>query len=253
MIPIHVRNANQLRLPPPVSGLSLCDRQRFGTAQAGQDKIFFQKTLAHCGTGVFVEFGARDGIEHSNTLWLEQELKWRGILVEADRTQVGRIRSSRPRSQVYEGAVCPSGMKEITWGQSSIPGWSGFSSSYEPQRVGTLVQNVTVQCLHLADLLRQNNYNRVDFMSIDTEGSEEGIIKDFPWDEFDVRYVQIEQLAPESFPAQRGRQQRIERHMRAHSYTMVRRIVVADRDTYDLVFERGRGAALKPLPKPNQS
>ena len=67
-----------------------------------------------------------------------------------------------------------------------------------------------------------------------------------PQDDFDVRLIQIEQLAPESFPAQRGRQQRIERHMSRHGYTMVRRIVVAERDTYDLVFERDWGALGSP-------
>lgn len=31
-------------------------------------------------------------------------------------------------------------------------------------------------------------------MTIDTEGSEPDIVKDFPWNDFDVRVVQIEQL-----------------------------------------------------------
>ena len=34
-------------------------------------------------TGTFLEFGARDGVEHSNTFTLEKVLGWRGILIEA--------------------------------------------------------------------------------------------------------------------------------------------------------------------------
>ena len=45
----------------------------------------------------------------------------------------------------------------------------------------SIERKVTVPCFHLAQLLRANNLSRVDFMSIDTEGSEEGIILDFPW------------------------------------------------------------------------
>ena len=39
-----------------------------------------------CGHGTFVEFGARNGVDHSNTLYFERALGWRGILVEADPT-----------------------------------------------------------------------------------------------------------------------------------------------------------------------
>jgi hypothetical protein len=47
------------------------------TAQAGQDeylfhRVFFQQAL--CCHGTFVEFGARNGIEHSNTYMLERHM-----------------------------------------------------------------------------------------------------------------------------------------------------------------------------------
>ena len=34
--------------------------------------------------GFFVEYGAADGEELSNTLYMERALKWRGILIEAN-------------------------------------------------------------------------------------------------------------------------------------------------------------------------
>jgi hypothetical protein len=52
---------------------------------SGQDK-FIPETLYQqdykCCQGVFVEFGARDGIQDSNTFVFEQKLGWKGLLFE---------------------------------------------------------------------------------------------------------------------------------------------------------------------------
>eukprot|EP00977_Amphora_coffeiformis_P000452 scaffold114_cov175-Amphora_coffeaeformis.AAC.8 len=45
-------------------------------------------------------------------------------------------------------------------------------------------------------------------MTIDTEGSELSLALDFPWDEFDIRIVQIEQLDERKYAAQKGRKQK---------------------------------------------
>ena len=55
----------------------------FFRAQAGQDRYVYQRFFRErTKPGTFVEFGARDGSEHSNTFFFENALKWRGILVE---------------------------------------------------------------------------------------------------------------------------------------------------------------------------
>ena len=56
-----------------------------------------------CGHGTFVEFGARNGVEHSNTLYFERALGWRGILIEADPTQYRNL--ERPRSPYGQPAA----------------------------------------------------------------------------------------------------------------------------------------------------
>ena len=73
-------------------------------------------------------------------------------------------------------------------------------------------------------------------MTIDTEGSELSIVEDFPWAEYDVRVVQIEQLDELRYKAQRGREARITAHMRANGFELQNRFVVQQRDTFDLVY-----------------
>lgn len=66
---------------------ALCTEPRAWTSQAGQDLYVWQRVLQPqnlCCRGRFVEFGARDGIRHSNTAILEKWQQWTGLLAEVD-------------------------------------------------------------------------------------------------------------------------------------------------------------------------
>jgi hypothetical protein len=76
-VPNQIVNVNILRWYP------ILDQPRDKTSLYG--KRFFAKDEADnglCCRGVFVEFGARDGIQDSNTLVFERSLKWKGLLFE---------------------------------------------------------------------------------------------------------------------------------------------------------------------------
>jgi FkbM family methyltransferase len=212
-------------------------------AQAGQDKHVLKNLLLKCGKGFYVEFGARDGKEHSNTYFFEKQLGWRGMLFEVDPSQLPNLRQNRPAAIVYEGAVCPRAQTELTFGISQFPGWSGAMSTYEPSRSTSMRRTMKVKCFHLADELRAHGIQTVDYMTIDTEGSEADIIEDFPWAEFNIEVVQIEQLHEGGYPAQRGKKARIQRAMARNGYTFVEAYEVARRDTEDLIFTRNVATA----------
>ena len=198
--------------------------------------------LLKCGSGFFVEFGARNGIDHSNTLFFERQLGWTGLLFEVDPNELTQLRANRPKATVYDGAVCPSSQIELSFGISKIPGWSGSATSYEPSRNQSTARVVSVKCYHLAAELRRANVRVVDYMTIDTEGSEPEIVEDFPWSQFEVSIVQIEQLDERGFPAQRGKKDRVVRHMTSQGYDFYRAYTVAVRDTEDLIFVLRRHA-----------
>jgi hypothetical protein len=79
---------------------------------------------------------------------------------------------------------------------------------------------------------------KVDYMTIDTEGSELAIIQDFPWHDFDIRVVQIEQLDARKYPAQAGKKQKIMQHMQSVGYKLLSVYAVSAGDTDDLIFTR---------------
>ena len=64
------------------------------------------------------------------------------------------------------------------------------------------------------------------------------IVEDFPWREFNIKLVQIEQLDERGYPAQRGKKARVIRRMTSVGYRMVKNYTVAEGDTEDLIFVR---------------
>jgi hypothetical protein len=53
-------------------------------SEHGQDRWLNENIFKGRRNGVFVEFGALDGIYTSNSLFFERELGWTGVLIEAD-------------------------------------------------------------------------------------------------------------------------------------------------------------------------
>mmetsp|Transcript_1942 Transcript_1942/g.4368 ORF Transcript_1942/g.4368 Transcript_1942/m.4368 type:complete len:704 (+) Transcript_1942:121-2232(+) len=213
------------------------------TAQSGQDKFVYNHIFAKqnlCCNGTFVEFGARNGIEHSNTYPFETFMGWHGLLFEMDDREFTHLKRNRPNSQVVKGPVCPSYQTNVSLLLSDLGGLSGIETGnvYEPSRLVAKRETVNATCYHLATELRNRNMTRVDYMTMDTEGSEQVIVEDFPWKEFDVRVVQIEQLNESMFPAQVGKKQAIIDHMTKSGYRLVKVHVVALLDTDDLIFVR---------------
>jgi hypothetical protein len=210
-------------------------------AQSGQDKYVLQHLVTRCSGGTYVEFGARDGERESNTYFFEKSLGWRGLLVEGDPAQVMGLHTNRPGAVKVEGAICPSGMQNVSYLSSRIGGFSGFAESFEPSRRRTVTKRRVVRCFQLADLLRSNGMGRVDYMTIDTEGSEAMLIEDFPWDQFEVKVVQVEQLDERRFRAHIGHQKRIEARMAMFGYRLEVVLTVRKDHTYDLIFVRDDG------------
>jgi len=185
-------------------------RSRAGTAGNGG-------TGGTDGAGVFVEFGASDGLSNSNSYFFETQLGWKGLCVEPVIENFNQLTRSRPNCVAIHGVVldkCPAAGKPAVPGGAApqsmvsltIPpfmGTAGLTSTFRESaagagkrlarlQAGTEVRRVP--CHVLSDLLTRTGIRRVDYMSIDTEGSELQIIRGFPWDQFEVDVVQVEAI-----------------------------------------------------------
>lgn len=153
-------------------------------SQYGQTKFILDR-VTRALPKTFVEFGCRDGTVHSNTKMLECR-GWKGACVEP-------IETIHSRKHGYQGAIC-SPQDEGTRKPiiiASAPGLHGTNpdlGAFHHHKIGTK----NVQCLNLDHIVASLNLSAVGYITIDTEGSEEEIIKAYwplPWA---TNFVQVE-------------------------------------------------------------
>ena len=145
--------------------------------------------------GWFVEFGAMDGIKFSNSYALEQHLGWNGVVAEPARMWYPAVSNNRACG-VDTRCVWTRTGETIRFNQTQIGGlstideYSGGDLNAPYRTDGTRYDVPTVS---LTDLLAHwRAPRRIDYMSIDTEGSELDIMQAFDWDAYDIRLLTIE-------------------------------------------------------------
>jgi len=141
--------------------------------------------------GTFVELGAYDGRESSQTWVLEKCFNWTGVLIEASPVLFERLKKvDRPRSHKVWASVCPAGQKiHMTAFNGTIGDYKGGSPS-----VLTAVEHVTsaykkaygkwldventveVPCREMSDILAEAGLEEVDFISVDVQGAEDAVL-----------------------------------------------------------------------------
>ena len=74
-------------------------------SQFGQDEFLDTHVFEGKRGGVFLEVGAHDGLEISNTLFFERERGWTGLCVEADPLPYEKLKVNRPAVRSYNFAA----------------------------------------------------------------------------------------------------------------------------------------------------
>ena len=139
--------------------------------------------------GFFVEAGANDGIEQSNTLHFERYRGWRGLLIEPLPELARRCRLNRPRCIVEQVALVPFDHPGDTVTvrdcnlMSVVKGGLGSEQAeLEHVRLGSEVQGITVREVEvparpLSAILDRHAITRVDLLSLDVEGYELEVLR----------------------------------------------------------------------------
>ncbi|EIG63510.1 FkbM family methyltransferase [Bradyrhizobium sp. WSM1253] len=146
--------------------------------------------------GFFVEFGACDGRLISNTLLMENHFGWTGILSEPARSWHSQLKRNR-KCIIDTRCVWTRSGDQVSFGEFSDDNYHTQSAIIEDQ-TSTIAAKYSVETVSLADLLRQHNAPRlINLISIDVEGGEFGILKEFPFDEYRFGFMCVEHMQPE--------------------------------------------------------
>jgi FkbM family methyltransferase len=171
-------------------------------SQLGQDKYLNENIFKGKRNGAFFDIGAHDGISYSNSYFFEKELGWSGVCIEPQEVPFKKLEKNRICFCV-NGCVY-SKTSKFKFVQVNGPSdmLSGLLETYDPrhhQRVKTVITSLggskeilEVEAYTLNDLCEKFNITHIDFVSIDTEGSENAIVKSIDFNKITIDVFVIE-------------------------------------------------------------
>lgn len=145
--------------------------------------------------GFFVEFGACNGIYLSNTFLLEKEFFWNGILAEPGKIWINELQKNR-NAIIDTRCVWSKSNELLEFIESFDPGLSTINLFDNDSNFGELSKmknTYLVPTITLQELLDIHNApDFIDFLSIDTEGSEYEILSNFNFGKYKFKIICIE-------------------------------------------------------------
>jgi len=147
-------------------------------SQAGQDEWvvnFFNSKK----NGFFLDIGAHNGVDINNTYYLEKELNWNGICIEADPKIFDILKKNRKCTCV--NSAISDKIEEINFIQD------GFS--------GRISDSGNLKLISSTIDLILNDYNvpnLIDYISLDVEGYESKVLSKFPFNKHEFILITVE-------------------------------------------------------------
>jgi FkbM family methyltransferase len=163
------------RLPPNFSKFLL--ETNFSYSQINQD-LFVQFLFK--GKGFYCEVGGGDGVLYSNSKALE-DLGWAGVIVEPARSNIEKIRKNRKAVVIPKLAWSSTGealnfVETKNLELSTIDFLLNADSNFADRT--NVIGRYVVKTITLTDILREVSAPpTLEYLSIDTEGSELEILK----------------------------------------------------------------------------
>lgn len=171
-------------------------------SQVGQDKYIYENFFKNKENGVFLDIGAHDGIDKSNSYFFEKYLNWSGICVEPIPDVFNRLRQNR-KSMCVNAGVSDRNGSAVFW---KIQGYSemlsGLAENYNDQHklrikkelevYGGNLEEITIEIMDINTLMRKNGIDHVDYCTIDVEGSEEKILSVLEPKEVEISVLTVE-------------------------------------------------------------
>jgi FkbM family methyltransferase len=141
--------------------------------------------------GYFLDLGAYDGLDNSNTVMLEREMDWKGLCVEPWPWAFEKLVECRTAKCENMAAYRTSGQTVPFTEYEQLSGISSYIDAYpEAQEKGPSLE---VETISVNDLLAKHDAPVfIHYASIDTEGSELEILKGVDFSKYVFGYINIE-------------------------------------------------------------
>ena len=134
----------------------------------------------------FIEAGANDGISQSNTYFLEKKYGARGMLIEPSASNFEKCYVNRSQKNIYEHCALVSENFEGEYVEMIFDNLRTSKKNFDKYEDIVNFDNINIKkwtdyqflspTKTLSSLISKHNINKVDFLSLDTEGSEFDIL-----------------------------------------------------------------------------
>ena len=168
------------------------EKSRYGL---GNEELLIRHFFAGRRGGFYVDIGCFDYKDRSTTYYLEEELNWSGIGVDAQERYRAGWEKHRPRSKFFAYAVTDKSGESITFFQAgglsaaetdttNLKKWQDVKK-FKPEEV-------KVPTITMNDLLTREGVKRIDFLSMDINGAEPIALAGFDIKRFAPQLVHVE-------------------------------------------------------------
>ena len=178
----------------------------------------------------FLEFGATNGIDLSNTYTLENYFSWTGALAEPDINWIESLKKNRTKSKIITKCIWSKSEEKMNFFSSKagvLSTLDDFKKSDIKSMPGNTAQrikegvNIEVETISLNQVIEDEFNNKSpSYISIDTEGSEFEILKSFNFSKYHPVVFTIEHNFTDL-------QQRIDQLMLDNNYIRIFRELTA--------------------------
>lgn len=158
---------------------------RVSKSQVFQD-LFVLFFMNKKKTGYFIEVGGGNGVDISNSFILEKNFNWSGMICEPNIYLHENIKKNRS-AELCLNPITDKSIKKVSFYMNKDP----YQSSLNKSTTGD--EKIILDTCSLNDLiLSKENQFDIDYISIDTEGNEYEILKNFNFKKFNVKIFTIE-------------------------------------------------------------
>tara|TARA_R110000822_G_scaffold4388_4_gene18862 strand:+ start:10807 stop:11427 length:621 start_codon:yes stop_codon:yes gene_type:complete len=167
-------------------------------SQFEQDKTVYENYFKNKTNGYFVDIGAHNGVEFSNSKFFE-DIGWDGVCIEPNPIIFKQLQSIRHCKCVMKAITDKIGTAQFFQISEGADMLSGLVDEFSQKGIKNIYSNLksTKEGFNYIDVeldLFENiiDQTEIDFLSIDTEGNELKILQTIDFNKYNIKVITLE-------------------------------------------------------------
>lgn len=172
----------------------LFTHKKISYSYGGIDSII-QYIFKNKQNGFYVDVGCGHPIKNNNTFLLNKK-GWSGINIDLDEANIELFNILRPNDENYCSAISDK-IKEVDLffyhKRSSLNTIDKKTAEYQKAKISSIKKIMTRSLNEIMDNSKYNN-REIDFLTVDVEGSELSVLKNFNFKKYKPKIIVVEYL-----------------------------------------------------------